>query len=146
MKIRVLAGIVLLAAAPAFAQTNVTGDWDVTINSPQGANTVHVTFKQDGEKLSGVLKGQAGQLPFENGSVVADDLKFSFTVPIQGTPLEITMTGKVKESTIEGKAEFGGFGEGDWTAKRSTDAVAAASSAPVTTSAATTTSTPATTT
>src|SRR5262249_49864185 len=50
-------------------------------------------------------------------------------------PLEITMTGKVKESTIEGKAEFGGFGEGDWTAKRSADA-AAAPSAPATTTAA----------
>jgi hypothetical protein len=145
MKIRVLVAILLLAAAPVFAQTNVTGDWDVTINSPQGANTVHVTFKQDGEKLSGVLKGQAGQLPFENGSVVADDLKFSFTVPIQGTPLEITMTGKVKESTIEGKAEFGGFGEGDWTAKRSADA-AAAPSAPATTTAAASTASAVTTT
>jgi hypothetical protein len=145
MKIRVLVAILLLAAAPVFAQTNVTGDWDVTINSPQGANTIHVTFKQDGEKLSGVLKGQAGQLPFDNGSVVADDLKFSFTVPIQGTPLEITMTGKVKESTIEGKAEFGGFGEGDWTAKRSADA-AAAPSAPATTTAAASTTSAATTT
>jgi hypothetical protein len=141
MRIRVLVGILLLAAAPVFAQTNVTGDWDVTINSPQGANTIHVTFKQDGEKLSGVLKGQAGELPFQNGSVVADDLKFSFTVPIQGTPLEITMTGKVKETTIEGKAEFGGFGEGDWTAKRSAEASAAATTtAPATSAPATTTS------
>jgi hypothetical protein len=140
MKRRVLVAIFLLAAAPVFAQTNVTGEWDVTINSPQGANTIHVTFKQDGEKLSGVLKGQAGELPFQNGSVVADDLKFSFTVPIQGTPLEITMTGKVKETTIEGKAEFGGFGEGDWTAKRSTDAVAATTTASGTNLAATTTS------
>ncbi|PYR13928.1 MAG: hypothetical protein DMF99_00030 [Acidobacteria bacterium] len=141
MKVRVLIGIFLLAAAPGFAQTNVTGDWDVTINSPQGANTIHVTFKQDGEKLSGVLKGQAGELPFQNGSVVADDLKFSFTVPIQGTPLDITMTGKVKETTIEGKAEFGGFGEGDWTAKRSAETSAATTTrAPDTTAPATTTS------
>ena len=40
--------LLLLVAAPAFAQTNVTGDWDVTIESPQGANTVLVSFKQDG--------------------------------------------------------------------------------------------------
>ena len=138
MKIRVLAGIVLLAAAPVFAQTNVTGDWDVTINSPQGANTIHVTLTQDGEQLSGVLKGQAGELPFQNGSVVADDLKFSFTLPIQGTPLEITMTGKVKETTIEGKAEFGGFGEGDWVAKRSAETSAAATTTAPGTSAVTT--------
>jgi hypothetical protein len=62
-------------------------------------------------------------------------------VPIQGTPLEITMTGKVKETTIEGKAEFGGFGEGDWTAKRSAEASAtAATTAADTTAPVTTTS------
>ena len=53
--------LLLLVAAPAFAQTNVTGDWDVTIESPQGANTVLVTFKQDGEKLSGIFKINLGR-------------------------------------------------------------------------------------
>src|SRR5882672_7210207 len=53
----------------AFAQTNVTGDWDVTINSPQGANTVLVTFKQDGEKVTGIFKSPQGELPFEGGSL-----------------------------------------------------------------------------
>src|SRR5207302_8807718 len=98
MKVRVLIGIFLLAAAPGFAQTNVTGDWDVTINSPQGANTIHVTFKQDGEKLSGLLKGQAGELPFQYGPVVADDPKFSFTIPMQGTTSGIMVTGTVDET------------------------------------------------
>jgi len=51
-------------ATPALAQTNVTGDWDVTINSAQGTNTIRATFKQDGEKLSGTLKSQMGEMPF----------------------------------------------------------------------------------
>ena len=46
----------LLVASPAFAQTNLTGDWDVTVTSPQGTNTTPVTFKQDGAKVSGVFK------------------------------------------------------------------------------------------
>jgi hypothetical protein len=32
-----------LLVAPAAGQVNVTGDWDMTIESPQGTNTVKVT-------------------------------------------------------------------------------------------------------
>src|SRR5436189_3688346 len=116
---------VALVATPAFAQTNLTGDWDVTIQSPQGANTVKVTLKQDGDKVSGLFKSPMGELPFTGGTLTGDDLKFAFTVPVQGQPLEITLTGKVAGDTISGKAEFGGFGEGDWTAKRAAAETAA---------------------
>jgi len=105
--------LLCIAAVPALAQTNVAGDWDVTIQSPQGANTVRVTLKQDGDKLSGIFRSQMGELPFEGGSITGNDLKFAFTIPVQGQALEITMTGKVDGSSITGKAEFGGFGEGD---------------------------------
>ena len=120
---------VALLAAPAVAQTNLTGDWEVTINSPQGANSSTCTLKQDGDKVSGVLKSPMGELPFSGGTLTGDQLKFAFTVNVQGQGLEITLTGKVDGDTITGKAEFGGFGEGDWTAKRM--AATAAAAAPV---------------
>ncbi len=110
--------LLLLAATPAFAQTNVDGDWDVTINSPQGANTVKVSFKQDGDKVSGVFKSRMGELPFQDGSLTGNDLTFGFTIPVQGMSLDITMTGTVAGTSMTGKAKFGDFGEGDWTAKR----------------------------
>jgi hypothetical protein len=125
----------------AFAQTNVTGDWDVTINSPQGANTVLVTFKQDGEKVSGLFKSPQGELPFEGGSLVGSDLKFAFTINVQGNSLIISMNGKVDGAAMSGKADFGGFGEGEWTAKRATITTAAA--APASPPAAPTPATPA---
>ena len=46
------------------------------------------------------------------------DMKFAFTFPVDGQPLLITMTGKVDGEAITGKADFGGFAEGDWSAKR----------------------------
>jgi len=127
--------LLLLAAAPAFAQTNVNGDWDVTINSPQGANTVKVSFKQDGDKVSGVFKSQMGELPFQDGSLTGNDLKFGFTIPVQGMSLDITMTGTVAGASMTGKAKFGDFGEGDWTAKRADATSAAAPVAPAATAA-----------
>jgi hypothetical protein len=121
--------LALLMSAPAFAQTGVTGDWDVTINSPQGASTTRVTFKQEAEKLNGLFKSPAGELPF-TGTVDGSDVKFTFTINFQGMPLDIMMTGKVDGDTITGKANFGGFVDGDWTAKRVIAATADAAASP----------------
>ena len=87
--------------------------------SPQGANTTPVTFKQDGDKVSGIFKSPQGQLPFDGGTMTGSELKFTFTINMQGMELPITLTGKVDGDEIAGKADFGGFAEGDWSAKRS---------------------------
>src|SRR5262245_26998210 len=109
--------LVALLAVPAAAQNNLTGDWDMTIQSPQGTNTVKVTLTQDGETVSGRVKSQIGELPV-TGALTGDDLKIAFILPIQGQSIEIVMTGKVEGPTLAGKVQFGGFGEGDWTATR----------------------------
>jgi len=127
-----------LLVAPAAAQVNVTGDWDMTIESPQGTNTVKVTLTQDGEKVSGLFKSEMGELPF-TGTLVGVDLKFGFAIPIQGQSLDIVVTGKVDGATLAGKMQFGGFGEGDWSAKRAAAATASTTTASTTTAATTTT-------
>lgn len=138
LKSTLLALSLLLTASPVFAQTNITGDWDVTVVSPQGTNTTPVTFKQEGDKVSGLFKSPQGTLPFEGGKLTGDDLTFTFTITTQGMQLPITLTGKVVGDAITGKADFGGFAEGEWNAKRS--------AATTTTSSATTTTTTTTTT
>jgi hypothetical protein len=127
-----LAALLFLAAGPinaAHAQTTIDGDWDVTIQSQQGTSSVIVTFKQDGSKVSGIFKSPMGEMPFQDGTLSGSDLKFTFSIPIQGQALDVTMTGKVEGASIAGKAQFGGFGEGDWTAKK-VDSAAAAPPAP----------------
>jgi hypothetical protein len=139
----ILLAMLLFVPGLAFAQTNVAGDWDVTIQSPQGTNTVLVTFKQDGEKVSGIFKSPQGELPFEGGTLTGSELKFAFTVNVQGNSLIIALTGKVDGATMTGKADFGGFAEGDWTAKRSAAATTTAPAAPATTAAPAAPATPA---
>jgi hypothetical protein len=137
----ILLALLLLVARPVFAQTNVTGDWDVTVNSPQGANTTLVTLKQDGEKVSGIFKSQQGQLPFDGGTLTGSDLTFTFAITTQGMQIPITLTGKVDGATMAGTADFGGFAQGDWTAKRSATTTDTATSTTTTTTSTTTTST-----
>jgi len=88
-----LLALSLLTASSVFAQTNITGDWDVTVTRRR-APTDAVTFKQDGAKVSGMFKSPQGTLPFENGSVTGDDLKFTFTINAQGMELPITLTAR----------------------------------------------------
>jgi hypothetical protein len=143
-----LLALAVAIAAPASAQTppNIAGDWDVTVQSPQGTNTVLVTLKQDGEKVSGLFKSPLGELPF-SGALVGNELKFNFSFPVDGQPLLITMTGKVDGDAIAGKADFGGVAEGDWSAKRTmANAAAAPASTPAPTPTPATTSTATTTT
>jgi hypothetical protein len=125
-----LLALSLLIASPVFAQTDITGDWDVTVNSPQGSNTTPVTFKQEAGKVSGMFKSPQGTLPFEGGTMTGNDLKFTFTINVQGMELPITLTGKVEGEMMTGKADFGGFAEGDWSAKRTGAASATAAAAP----------------
>ena len=112
-----LAVLLLLAAAPGFAQTpapNITGDWDVTVNSPQGANTTLVTFKQDGEKLTGDYKGAFGEAPL-TGTVKAGKVDFE----IKGQQGTLTYTGTIeKDGTMKGTVQLGDVGSGTWTGKR----------------------------
>ena len=134
----VIAGSALAQPVPV----SVAGDWDVTVQSPQGTNTVLVTLKQDGEKLDGLFKSPLGELPF-TGTLTGSEMKFTFNFPVDGQPLLITMTGKVDGDAIAGKADFGGFAEGDWSATRAKPgaAAAAATPTPATTTAETATST-----
>jgi hypothetical protein len=114
-----LAAIFLCAAVTVIAaqSPNVSGDWEVTITSPQGANTSTLSFKIEGEKLSGVIKNQRGELPIQ-GMVKGKEIKITFTIKFQDADLPITLTGEVEGEAMKGKADFGGFAEGDWMAKR----------------------------
>jgi len=119
----------LLLAASAMAQSvDVTGDWDLTVVSPQGARDAKASFKQDGEKLTGVFKGQRGELPL-TGSIKGKEIKINYTVKFQDQDLAITLTGKVDGDTMKGEADFGGFAQGEWSGKRAS-AAAASSAAP----------------
>ncbi|GEM_PF-262033 len=120
-------------AAPASAQSaGVTGDWELTINSPQGSSTAKASLKQDGEKLTGAFKSQRGELPIQ-GTIKGKEIKLTYTVKFQDQDLPITMTGQVDGDAMKGEADFGGFAQGDWSGKRA-GAATASNAAPASSS------------
>ena len=117
LKLCVLALAALVLALPAFAQSNVTGDWIVTIDTPQGAQTIDATMKQAGEELTGTIVSPMGSVEFK-GKMVNDALDVAYTLDVQGNAIEIKMTGKLTGDTIAGNLSLGGLGDVPWTAKR----------------------------
>jgi len=78
--------------------------------------------------LTGKIKSQRGETPLE-GEVKGKEIKFKYTVKFQDQDLVITMAGNVDGDAMKGDADFGGFAQGDWNAKRAS-AAAASGAAP----------------
>src|SRR4026209_1156338 len=132
----------VLACAPSlFAQdADIVGNWDVTVTAGQatqakdapidvsgtwnfqveiGGNTgtPTMTFKQEGEKLTGRYTGQLGEAPL-TGTLKGNAIEFSFDISIEGNTVRIIYAGTVEKDSMKGTAKFGDFGEGAFTAKR----------------------------
>jgi hypothetical protein len=124
-----VSAIVIIAAlalvGPAFAQEkpkdppkiDVSGTWDMSVETPQGTMTLTSTFKQDGEKLTGTQSSQMGEMPLE-GTMKGADIAFAIVIDMQGQQMTITYAGKVDGEAMTGTIEFGSFGSSTWTAKK----------------------------
>ncbi len=111
----------LLVALPgrSVAQgIDVSGEWAITVNTDGGPIPATLVLKQDGEKVTGSIKSEQGELPLE-GTMKEKTLSFAFVYPApDGSNLTITMSGTVEGEEIKGTADFGGMGGGDWSAKK----------------------------
>ncbi len=117
----IMAAVAVLVSAPAdgAAQTDLSGMWTLTVQSDQGDQPLPVTIVQDGESLTAT--GEVPELGAieMTGTIDGAEVMFEWNLYIEGMELAITFTGTIAEDgTISGTADFGGFGEGGWTAKR----------------------------
>ena len=115
--------VVILAALLTSAQilsaqgTNVTGEWAFTVTTDQGGGNPTITFKQDGEKLTGKYNGQLGAADL-TGSVKGDAITFTFTVDVQGQQAPVTYKGTVEKNTMKGSLDIAGMVNGTFTATK----------------------------
>src|SRR5690348_9350852 len=111
----VLLTIGLLTTALSAQATNVTGEWLFNVNTDQGAGTPTITFKQDGEKLTGKYVGQLGNADL-TGTVKGSAIHFTFTIDAQGQQAPVTYDGTVEKNTMKGKLDIAGMINGTFTA------------------------------
>lgn len=114
----VIVAIGMLASAQLVAQaTNVTGEWLFNVTTDQGGGTPTITFKQDGEKLTGKYVGQLGTADL-TGTVKGNAIHFTFNIDAQGQQAPVTYDGTVEKNTMKGKLDIGGMVNGTFTATK----------------------------
>lgn len=110
--------LALLVSSQVYAQaTNVTGEWAFTVTTDQGGGEPAITFKQDGEKLTGKYQGQLGAADL-TGTVKGNAIHFTFTLDVQGQQAPVTYDGTVEKNTMKGKMDIGGMVNGTFTATK----------------------------
>jgi hypothetical protein len=103
---------------PAAAKVmDLSGTWELNVESPMGSRASDAIFTQTGETLGGKIVSPRGETPL-TGTVAGDTVKFGINVNVQGQNLQIDYTGTVTGDTMSGTVVFGSFGDGKFTGKR----------------------------
>jgi hypothetical protein len=97
---------------------NVAGAWALTVETAQGTGTPSVTFKQDGDKLTGTYSSQVFGEQQVTGTIKGNAITFSFTGSLEGNTVTVTYSGTVEKDTMKGKVTLGDLGEGTFTGRR----------------------------
>jgi hypothetical protein len=119
----VMAAVVFTGAATTSAvgqekPQDVSGAWALTVQTDQGTGNPTVTFKQDGEKLTGHYSSQVFGEQDVTGTIKGNAITFGFVGSIEGTKFTVTYTGTVEKDTMKGKVSLGDAGEGTFTGKK----------------------------
>ena len=115
------ASLIAVQAAPAQEKKilEVTGKWQMDVQSEVGNGTPTVTFQQKGDSISGRYSSQAlGERDFV-GTVKDGKIEFGFTAEVGGQQFSMYFSGTVESyDAMKGTIDFGGMGSGTFSAKR----------------------------
>lgn len=111
------AAAVLLATSAIAADANVSGEWDLTVESQMGTSNPHLSLKQDGGKITGTYKGMLGEQPV-TGTVKGNEFAINFKANAQGMDLDVTYSGTVEGASMTGSVKLGDLGEATFTGKK----------------------------
>jgi hypothetical protein len=105
-------------AGPGGGAAQVAGTWSVTVNAPQGAQSMTMTLTQDGTAFSGTMSSEMGTLPVAEGQLSGNSASWTITVPMGGQSMTVNFRGDVEGNRMRGTAELGAFGSAPFTAEK----------------------------
>ena len=110
----------LLLCLSVASAADVSGTWQVTVETSQGTGTPTVTFKQDGEKLTGTFNSQILGEAKLTGTVKGNAIEFAFEGDAGGQTLKVNYKGTIEGPTaMKGTAVYAGLDDkATWTAAK----------------------------
>ena len=115
----VAALVVSSVALIAQDKVDITGKWVFNVETSAGTGTPTVTFKQEGEKITGHYSSMTlGEADF-TGTVKGRDIAFNFMANVLDMQIPVSYTGTIEgKDAMKGKIEITGLGDGTFTGKR----------------------------
>ena len=95
----------------------VDGKWEITINSPMGAQKAILDLATSGDTLTGTQAAAQGSGPLENGKVDGNNLTWSAKIS-SPMPMTLDFTGAVDGDKLSGSVKAGSFGSFPFTGNR----------------------------
>ena len=111
------AGLSAASAESRSEPAKVAGKWNCVLELESVTGHPVLTFKQEGEKLSGTYQGRYGESPLE-GTIKDNKIEFAVTINAEGTQSQGVFAGTVDGDSMKGRVAFEGGGEGTWSAER----------------------------
>ncbi|MBS1854625.1 MAG: hypothetical protein JST11_04615 [Acidobacteria bacterium] len=116
---RRLLSVATLAVCFAFA-ADITGTWQVTVETSQGSGTPALELKQTGEQLTGTFHSQIFGDTAVKGTVKGNAVEFGFEGDAGGQRIKVSYKGTVESPTaMKGTAVYEGFDDkATWSAAK----------------------------
>ncbi len=108
--------LLFVSANSLFAQApDVSGKWNMKVETSAGNGTPVFVLKQAGETITGTYTGQLGQADVK-GTLKEKEIRLEF----KAGEINVVYTGTVEGNTMKGKAVFGDMGEGTFSGTKET--------------------------
>jgi hypothetical protein len=102
MKTGALAAFIFLGAimiaAPAPAE--IDGKWEGKVKTQIGEQSIRMSFKSDGNRLTGTVNDGRADSQIEDGTIEGATISFKQTVNLGGSDISFTYIGKVNGDQI----------------------------------------------
>ena len=106
--------LVIMLAAPALAHEgqapNVTGNWSIMFDGPQGMVRMETMFAQDDEEITGTISGPMGSGVELAGRIEGTSIAFEFSTEMADTSIRWIFEAKVSQDQESGDMTIAGTG------------------------------------
>jgi len=111
--------LLVVSTVAAQPKLNITGKWVFEVQTDAGTGTPTVTFKQDGEKLTGHYSSATLGEADLTGTVKGSEVNFNFMADLQGNAVPVTYKATIDSpTTMKGTIDIGGLAGGTFTGKK----------------------------
>ena len=112
-------GIIVLGTLSALApagQSDVSGSWELVVQTSRGEMTSTVRFVQEGEKLKVNMTGPRGSETSGEGSIKDAEIRWTIVRATSQGERTVVYKGTVQDGTMSGQAEISDGRSAPWKA------------------------------